>query len=960
MINQNALTAALADRYRISRQLGAGGMASVFLARDLKHDRDVAIKVLKPELAQSLTGERFLREIGITARLNHPHILPLLDSGTADNGAFLYYVMPVATGESLRDHLARHGAMSVAESVRCALEVTEALVAAHAMGVVHRDIKPDNVLLSGGHAVVVDFGIAKAVGDAREANTLTMDGVSLGTPVYMAPEQAAADAGVDHRADIYAMGALLWEMCTGRAPFEGTFQQVLASKMSKPAPSLAPACPEAPGALVKLVAQCLAIDPDDRPRSASALLAALRDVATPAPSATSRRTQYGVAAVVTLAVAALAIFYVRDQRARWVHEVAVPNIRRLIEADQLDSAFALQSEAVSRAPNDSSLGKYWSEVSQEQSFISEPAGAIVTRAALNDTAHWIPVGTTPTGRIRIPNNAWLYRYAREGYRTVTIMGARLGGSFVPIPDPVPLRKLTDADTDMVMIAGGSLSGTIYGLDATQRYKLSNFLMDRLEVTNRQYKAFVDAGGYAKPDLWDTTIVREGRLVPFAQATALFVDRSGRPGPSSWVGGAPPQGEEALPVGGVNWYEARAYARFMKKELPTVVEWNAAAIPEAARWVVPHGRFESTTPVRGGNPGGVSPRGVYDMAGNVREWTMNAREPGSRFILGGGWSDPTYLFSELYTQPELDRSAINGIRLIKRTGASPDLARAEAPIPRTTRAASTMTPVDDAVFKSYLALYDYDHTPLNTKVDARDSSEADWVREDVSVDAVGVSGRLPVVVFVPRHAKPPYQATVIWPASDALIMPSVKELPTWIVDYIVRSGRIVIYPVYEGTLGRKKLSSDDGIIARRDLDMRRVREMRRAIDYAVSRPDVDSSRIAYVGASWGSRIAGLAVAVEPRIKTAILYVPGLGMTPLRPEVDPVNFLPRIRIPVLMLSGKYDSVFPVESSQLPFFNLLGTPAADKKRIVYEGGHFLPRPDMVSESLKWLDHYLGPVAH
>src|SRR3954469_21110020 len=208
-MEQNTLAATLGDRYRLERQLGAGGMATVFLARDLKHDRDVAIKVLKPELAQSLTGERFLREIGITARLNHPHILPLLDSGVAGDGAFLYYVMPVATGESLRDRLAHQGAMPVPDAVRCAIEVTEALVAAHAMGIVHRDIKPDNVLLSSGHAVVVDFGIAKAGGDARDANTLTMDGVSIGTPVYMAPEQAAGDTHVDHRADIYAVGALL-------------------------------------------------------------------------------------------------------------------------------------------------------------------------------------------------------------------------------------------------------------------------------------------------------------------------------------------------------------------------------------------------------------------------------------------------------------------------------------------------------------------------------------------------------------------------------------------------------------------------------------------------------------------------------------------------------------------------------------------------------------------------------
>ena len=951
----SALSAALADRYRIERSLGQGGMASVFLARDIRHDRDVAIKVLKPELAQSLTSERFLREIAITARLNHPHILPLLDSGTANDGALLYYVMPVATGESLRDRIARHGAMPVAESVRCAMDVTEALVSAHAMGVVHRDIKPDNVLLSSGHAVVVDFGIAKAVGDARDIQSLTMEGVSVGTPTYMAPEQVTGEAGVDHRADIYAVGVMLWEMCAGRPPFEGTLQQVMLSKMSRPAPSLATACPAAPTALVKLVASCLALNPDDRPASAAALLDALRGISSPATSPTNRRMILAAAAAGVIALAAMTLFVVRDRRARWVHEVATPNIQRLIEADKLDSAFALQSEAVARAPNDSTLRKFWLPIAREQAFISEPSGAIVSRAALDDTTQWIRVGTTPTGRVRIPTNAWLYRYEKPGYRTVTIMGARLGGSYVPIPDPVALQKVTDADTSMVLIVGGNLSGTLYGLDASAEYALANFLIDRHEVTNRQYKAFVDAGGYTNASLWDSTIVRDGKPVPFVDAMKMFVDRAGRPGPSGWIGGAPPPGEDELPVGGVSWYEARAYARFVKKEIPTVVEWNAAAMPEAARWVVPHGRFETTSPVRGGSLGGVSPRGVYDMAGNVREWTMNAREAGSRYILGGGWSDPIYLFSELYTQPELDRSAINGIRLLRRVATTPDLARAMSPIPASTRL--VQKPVDDAVFRSYVALYDYDHSPPNPKIELRDSSETDWVREVVTIDAAGASERMTVVMFVPRHARPPYQTAVIWPASDATIMPSVSELPTWIVDFIVRSGRVVVYPVYEGILGRKR-QGGDGLIAQRDLDIRRVREMRRAIDYAVTRPDVDSTRIAYVGASWGGRMGGLAIALEPRFRAAVLYVAGLGSSPVRPEEDPVNFLPRITIPVLMLSGKYDSLFPVESSQLPFYNLLGTPAADKKRIVFEGGHFLPRPGLVSESLTWLDHYFGPV--
>jgi eukaryotic-like serine/threonine-protein kinase len=240
------LHAALAGRYRIDRELGVGGMATVYLAHDLKHDRDVAIKVLKPELAQSITGERFLREIAVTARLNHPHILALLDSGAETNGELLYYVMPVATGQSLRDRIATSGALPVADALRIACDVTEALVHAHAHDVVHRDIKPDNILLAEGHAIVVDFGIAKAVGAARDAVTLTSAGTSVGTPSYMAPEQADGEEDVNHRADLYAVGAVLFEMLAGTAPFTGSFQQIMMSKMAKDAPVLSGRTPAVP------------------------------------------------------------------------------------------------------------------------------------------------------------------------------------------------------------------------------------------------------------------------------------------------------------------------------------------------------------------------------------------------------------------------------------------------------------------------------------------------------------------------------------------------------------------------------------------------------------------------------------------------------------------------------------------------------------------------------------------
>src|SRR5438093_9530532 len=200
------LKEALRDRYSLGRELGQGGMATVYLARDLRHDRLVAVKVLRPELAATLGSERFLQEIATAARFQHPHILPLLDSG--DAGGFLYFVMPYVEGESLRGRLARQGELPIHEAVKILAEVCDALAYAHARGVVHRDIKPDNVLLSGRHALVTDFGVAKALSEATGASHITTAGVALGTPAYMAPEQAAADPHLDHRVDIYATGAL--------------------------------------------------------------------------------------------------------------------------------------------------------------------------------------------------------------------------------------------------------------------------------------------------------------------------------------------------------------------------------------------------------------------------------------------------------------------------------------------------------------------------------------------------------------------------------------------------------------------------------------------------------------------------------------------------------------------------------------------------------------------------------
>ena len=222
------IAAALADRYRIERELGVGGMATVYLAHDLKHDRDVAIKVLHPELAAALGSERFLSEIKTTARLQHPHILPLLDSG--DAGGFLFYAMPYIAGETLRARLAREGQLPIDDALRIAREVADALGSAHALGVIHRDIKPENILLHGGHALVADFGISLAVQQAG-GHRMTQTGLSLGTPQYMSPEQAMGEKSIDLRSDLYALGAVTYEMLAGEPPFTGPSVQAIVARV---------------------------------------------------------------------------------------------------------------------------------------------------------------------------------------------------------------------------------------------------------------------------------------------------------------------------------------------------------------------------------------------------------------------------------------------------------------------------------------------------------------------------------------------------------------------------------------------------------------------------------------------------------------------------------------------------------------------------------------------------------
>ena len=956
------LNKALAGRYTIEREVGSGGMATVYAALDLRHHRRVAVKVLRPELAAALGPARFLREIEIAAQLSHPHILPLHDSGEADG--LLFFVMPFVEGESLRDRIRRDGPLPIADAVRVLRDVADALAYAHDHGVVHRDIKPDNVMLAARHAAVTDFGIAKALTEAAGSTQVTTAGISIGTPTYMAPEQCAAEPSVDHRADIYSLGVLAYEMLTGRTPFTGSSAQaILAAHLVDQPPPLQQLRGDVPGPLAELVMRCLEKNPSARWQSAGDLLARLE---TPAisgemPAASSPRRRWRTLAIVGVAAILAGAWIVSTQRrgarVRYARELLLPRIQRLADSGSAEAAYRLAREASTIIPGDPALQRVWSRVAVAVTLRTAPPGATLYRRdyAARDTA-WQLLGVSPLDSIWFPIGFSRIKVEKPGFQT--FLGA-LDPQWAPTR-PIRLDSDSTALPGMVRVLGADRVDLHFpGLDHLAPVPLADYLIDRTEVTNRRFKVFVDSGGYRRPEFWQEPFVENGRRLTWDQAMARFKDKTGRPGPATWEVGDYPSGQGDMPVTGVSWYEAAAYARFAGRALPTIFHWSRAAETRDANWIVPASNLEGHGLAPAGAFQGLGPYGTLDMAGNAREWVLNETR-GQRYILGGGWNDPTYQFTEAFAQPPFDRSATNGFRLALYSPVDSTIRGASQPIAWPTRDFATERPVSDAVFSIYRRAYDYDRTPLQEKVEDTDSSGEDWVVQRVSFAAAYGDERMTAYLFLPRHGRPPYQTLVYFPGAIAMVS---RSLEVEAVDFILKSGRAVMYPVYKSTYERadnlRSWYANESNTYREHVIMW-AKDFRRSIDYLATRSDIDTARLAYYGRSWGGYLGGLLPALEPRLKTVVLYVAGLQIQRGQPEVEPINFLPRITVPVLMLNGRYDHFFPVQTSQDPMFRLLGTPPARKRHVLYDGGHFVPRTMLFSEVLEWLDRYLGPVTH
>jgi hypothetical protein len=659
----------------------------------------------------------------------------------------------------------------------------------------------------------------------------------------------------------------------------------------------------------------------------------------------------------------------RDTDERWARDEAIPELESIIATADWDAAFELATAIAERVPGEPLLEELWPQFSWLTTIPSDPPGATVLLRPYDSTEDdWEILGSTPLEGIRMPFGLYRLRIELEGYESIerTLGGGTRMTTELSVTDSVdtlfdipPERYRLDpvgtVPSDSVRVAAWGVPP----LDPVMRFE--SFLLDRYEVTNRQYKEFVDAGGYDRTEYWEHPFELDGRTLPWDEAMARLTDRTGRPGPSTWIGGTYPDGQEDYPVGGVSWYEAAAYARFVRRELPTVHHWRRAYAPSSLPWTIPASNLASDGPQPVGESGSMSWTGAYDILGNVREWAYNSHGD-QRAILGGAWTDPLYsaqaqyplTLSQTTAQPPFNRSEANGIRLAL-TNDEPDVA-AWARLPVTTGSTTQSQPVSDEVFAVFKSFYDYDAAPLNARIEATEEFQY-WTRERIVFDAAYEGEQMMLYLFLPKSGSAPFQTTLYWPGSSAISLNSIDAYPVHL-DFILKSGRAVAFPVLKGTFERWDGSPylPPSTIAGRDDRIDRVRDVRRSIDYLETRSDIDGDALSYYGQSWGGSLAPLVLAVEPRLKVGVLYVAGFGFPSLQ-EADPSHFLPRVEAPTLMLNGDTDMVFfPFDENVQPFFDGLGTPDENKRLVVERGGHFIPRDTLIRETLDWLDTHLG----
>ncbi len=669
--------------------------------------------------------------------------------------------------------------------------------------------------------------------------------------------------------------------------------------------------------------------------------------------------------LLTIVISVVLVFsLIRYSGTKWAKEKTLTEIEQLTDKGEFSAAYDLVQKAEKYLAKEPKFRELSLLVTSHLTILTDPPGADVYIREYTDTeGEWKKLGRTPVDSIKIPGSSWPPSF----YQVKTVSPGYEDVLAVTVTrEDTLFRKLfrkNTIPTDMVYVEG--YPGEVTGKSNEEK---QGFYIDRYEVTNRQYKEFIDKGGYSNPDYWKNEFKKDGKIISMDEAMTLFVDNTGRPGPSTWDAGHHPEGQENYPVSGLSWYEAAAYAEYADKSLPSSIHWeNATGGSYFLDYlffsrIIFKSNFDNKGPEPVGKRQGITWCGAFDMAGNVREWCWN-ETPAGHAIRGGAWDDPSYSFFELNQAPSFDRSPRNGFRCVKYIDKEKIAESAFQPIEfRKKRNFSEEKPVSDDIFTVYRNQFLYDSTDLKAVIEVRDTSNNDWIIEKITFNSAYGMERVIAYLFLPKNTTPPFQTLIYWHGMNAVFE---KELlkTGWkaYFDFLLKNGRAIMFPVYKGTFERFDEEELPVLSGHQYTEwvIKMAKDFRRSVDYLETRMDIDNSKLGYYGASWGGMMGAIVPAVEDRLKVNILVIPGLLGRAL-PEADELNYLPRVKIPTLMLNGIYDYRFPLENSIKPFYNLLGTPEKDKKLILYETDHYVPRNELIKEVLAWCDEYLGPVRY
>ena len=966
-----------AGKYRIVEEIGRGGMGVVYKAEDTKLKRTIALKFLPQDLSlHPEAKERLIREAQAAAALDHPNICTIYEVDETEEKSFIS--MAYVKGQSLKDRI-ESGPIEQEKALEISIQIAEGLKEAHKMGIVHRDIKSANIMVDEkGQVKIMDFGLAKVSG----STLITREGTTMGTLAYMSPEQTRGEA-VDHRSDIWSLGVVLYEVLSGQLPFKGDHDaSILYSIVHEEHKNLKAIKPGIPAEMQQIVNRALKKKPESRYSSVDEMLEDLvkykKILKAEEIGITDFRSllrsirQPRVAVPLILTILALCVIVVwllkRSAKIRWAKNEAIPEINRLLERDDFTAAFRMALRVEKYIPKNPQFVELMPRIERTISVETDPTQAdIYIKDYKAIDSDWEFLGQSPIDSTRVSRAFKRWKIAKQGFETIEGTekpdpSGRAGG-VSDINIDLKLDEEGSISPGMVRVKGGNYAPKITAINGLKRVRLKEYLIDKYEVSNKQYKEFMENGGYRKKEYWKHKFTKDGRVFSWEEAMKEFVDATGRPGPSTWELGNPLEGQDDYPVTGISWYEAAAYAEFAGKSLPTVYHWNKATGMEGyggiVRHIIPLSNFAGKSIAPVGSYQGLSPYGAYDMAGNVREWCWNEEE-NKRIILGGSWNESQYVFYQIAEGSSPFYRAENlGFRCMKYLHEMEK--EAAGPVPTSPgRDWSKEKPCSDELFDAYKLHYVYEKTELDPVIESRDDTPKHWIREKVTFNAAYGNERMIAYLFIPKHATPSFQTIVIFPPIPAHIFSSIDDFPLWREEEFIRSGRAVLFPVYKGTFERP--SDFSTAIKYNNHIIMWSKDLGRAIDYLETRPEFDPDKIGYFGVSWGASLGAILPAIETRIKVVLIVSGGLqGYTRHinHPETSQINFAPRITAPVLYLSGGYEDDFSRNKNTDVLFRLFGTPEKDKEHRFLETGHFVwSSNEYLKVVFDWLDKYLGPV--